>query len=287
LRREYPFTPQTFATPRGARMSYLDEGPRHETAVLLLHGNPTWSYYYRHLVRALAPAMRCIAPDHIGMGLSEKPQDYDYTLAKRIADIESLVASLGLKQVDLVVHDWGGAIGFGFAAKHPKLVRRVVILNTAAFASSRIPIRISMCKAPMVGPLLVRGCNGFAWPATSMAMHRRSLTADEKRGYLWPYDSWAHRVAVSEFVRDIPLAPSHRSWPTLKTVEQGVPSFRDRRALIIWGGQDFCFDDTFLARWRELLPQASVHRISDAGHYVLDDAREEVIPRVTDFLAQP
>lgn len=288
LTREYPFAPRKFVTPDGARMSFLDEGPRDgeaETeAVLMLHGNPTWSYYYRRLVRALAPTMRCIVPDHVGMGASEKPQNYDYTLATRIADVEALVASLGLTRVHLVVHDWGGAIGFGFAARNPAAIGRIVILNTAAFVSARIPARIALCKLPLLGPLLVRGANGFAWPATWMAMHRRPLSAEEKRGYLWPYDSWANRVAVSAFVRDIPLRPSHPTWRTLQGVERGLGEFRDRPALVLWGGRDFCFKDHFLARWRELLPQARVQRFADAGHYVLDDAREEAIPRIEEFL---
>lgn len=286
LAREYPFAPKTFTTPRGARMSFLDEGPRADEAVLMLHGNPTWSFYYRRLVQALVPAMRCVVPDHIGMGFSEKPADYDYALATRIADVEALVASLGLKRVHLVVHDWGGAIGFGFAARHPEMIGRLVIFNTAAFASKRIPARIALCKAPVIGPLLVRGLNGFAGPATFMSMHRRTLSAVEKAGYLLPYDSWAHRVAVSEFVRDIPLGPSHRSWPALTAVEQGLVRFRDRPALIVWGGQDFCFDDSFLARWQQELPQAQVRRLADAGHYVLEDAHAEVGPLVTEFFSK-
>lgn len=284
LRELYPFSPRRFVTPAGAEMSYLDEGPRSERAVLMLHGNPTWSFYYRGLVRALAPTGRCVVPDHVGMGLSEKPEAYDYTLARRIADVEALVDALGLRTVDLVVHDWGGAIGLGFAVRHPERIGRLVILNTAAFASPHIPERIGLCKLPGLGPLLVRGLNGFAGPATWMAMHRRSLTAKEKRAYLFPYDSWANRVAVSAFVQDIPMEPRHPSWSTLATIEAGVGQFRDRPALVLWGGRDFCFNDHFLARWRELLPQAEVRRIEDAGHYVLEDAREEVVPRITAFL---
>jgi haloalkane dehalogenase len=284
LAGEYPFTPRTFRTPAGARMSFLDEGPRNDEAVLMLHGNPTWSFYYRHLVRALSPTIRCVVPDHIGMGLSEKPQGYDYRLATRIADIEALVGSLKLKRLHLVVHDWGGAIGFGCAMRYPELVGRIAILNTAAFASSRIPLRIAACKVPVIGPLLVRGANGFAWPATRMAMHRRRLSVIERRGYLLPYDSWANRVAVNAFVQDIPLRPSHPSWPVLQEVETGLANFRDREVAVIWGGRDFCFNDHFLGRWREFLPDADVHRIADAGHYVLEDAREEVVERIAGFL---
>ncbi len=284
LAQLYPFSPRKFLTPGGASMSYLDEGPRSDEAVLMLHGNPTWSFYYRELVHTLAPTVRCIVPDHIGMGLSAKPQDYNYTLAQRIADIEALVGTLKLKRVHLVVHDWGGAIGFGFAARHPHLIGRIVILNTAAFASPHIPGRIALCKLPLLGPLLVRGLNGFAWPATRMAMHRRALTAAEQRAYLFPYDSWANRAAVSAFVQDIPMSESHPCWQTLREVEQGLGAFRDRPVLVRWGGRDFCFNDHFLARWREIFPQADVQRIADAGHYVLEDARETVVPDVTRFL---
>lgn len=284
LAQHYPFAPRHFVTPGGARMSYLDEGPRRDEAVLMLHGNPTWSFYYRDLVRALAPQWRCVVPDHIGMGLSAKPADYAYSLATRIADLEALVASLGLKRVHLVVHDWGGAIGFGLAARRPAMIGRLVILNTAAFPAGRIPGRIALCKAPLIGPLIVRGGNGFAWPATWMAMHRRALTPEQRRGYLFPYDSWANRVAVSAFVRDIPMQPSHPSWPALVAVEQGLANFRDRPALILWGGRDFCFNDSFLARWQQIFPRAEAQRFADAGHYVLEDAREELLPRIVEFL---
>ncbi len=286
LAREYPFTPQAFTTPAGARLSYLDEGPRADEAVLMLHGNPTWSFYYRRLVRDLAPTHRCIVPDHVGMGLSARPEAYDYTLATRIADLEALVAALGVKRVHLVVHDWGGAIGFGFAARHPELIGRIVVLNTAAFASPRLPFRIAVCRWPVLGPLLVRGCNGFAGPATWMAMHRRPLTPVERRGYLFPYGSWDARAAVSAFVQDIPREPGHRSWAALAAAEAGLAQFRDRPVLIAWGGRDFCFNDTFLARWREVFPQARCERFADAGHYVLEDAADEVIPLIRAHLAK-
>ncbi len=268
-------------------MSYLDEGPRSDEAVLMLHGNPTWSFYYRRLVRALSPRLRCIVPDHIGMGLSEKPATYAYTLRTRIDDVTALVRSLGLRRVHLVVHDWGGAIGFGFAGENAPMIGRLVVLNTAAFPSSEIPGRIALCRAPILGPLLVRGANGFAWPATWMAMNRRRLSDVERRGYLLPYGSWADRVAVDAFVRDIPMEPAHPTRPVLAQVEAGLRQFHERRALVVWGGRDFCFNDHFLARWREFLPHAEVHRLADAGHYVLDDAREEVLPLISGYLTRP
>lgn len=287
LARQYPFAPKAFITPSGARMSYVDDGLRTDEAVLLLHGNPTWSFFYRDAIRALSPRLRCIAPDHVGMGLSDKPESYDYRLATRIADVEALVTSLGLRRVHLVVHDWGGAIGFGFAARRPDLIRRIVILNTAAFVSHRIPARIALCRLPMVGEWLVRGANGFAGPAVTMAMHARRLTPDEKRGFLFPYDSWRHRVAVHRFVRDIPLEPTHPSRSALAAVEAGLGQFADRPKLILWGGRDFCFNDHFLARWREIYPAAAVHRYENAGHYVLDDTAGDAVSRISAFFLNP
>ena len=108
LAGEYPFTPRCFRTPDGCALSYLDEGPRAAEAVVMLHGNPTWSFYYRHLVAAVSPRLRCIVPDHVGMGASEKPARRDYTLATRIRDVAALVAELGLERIHLVVHDWAG-----------------------------------------------------------------------------------------------------------------------------------------------------------------------------------
>lgn len=284
----YQFTPRRFTTPGGAQMSYLDEGGNGrggagEEAVLMLHGNPTWSFYYRELVKALAPRFRCVVPDHIGMGLSEKPEGYAYTLAQRIEDVAALVARLGLKRVHLVVHDWGGAIGFGFAARHPEMIGRIVILNTGAFPSKRIPTRIALCKTRFPGTALVRGLNGFAGPAAWMAMSRRTLATDEKRGYLLPYDSWANRVAVDAFVKDIPMDAAHPTWPTLTAVAAGIARFKKNPVLIVWGGQDFCFNDAFYAEWRERLPESDALYLADAGHYVLDDARDEVLPRIAKF----
>jgi haloalkane dehalogenase len=285
LARSYPFVPRRFTTSRGAGMSYVDEGPRSDEAVLMLHGNPTWSYYYRDLVRELAPRLRCVVPDHIGMGLSDKPERYDYSLEARIQDIGELVASLGLNRMHLVVHDWGGAIGMGLAVRRPRMVGRMVLLNTAAFPAPWIPARIALCRAPVVGEWIVRGLNGFAGPATWMAMHARKLGPDERRAYLFPYDSWAHRVGVHRFVQDIPMEPGHPSRATLETIGRGLPALAPNPKILLWGGRDFCFDDRFLERWRGLFPDAEVERYPDAGHYVLEDAGIAVRSRIAEFFS--
>jgi haloalkane dehalogenase len=287
LARLYPFTTGSFHTPSGARMSYVDEGPRSDEAVLMLHGNPTWSFLYRDLVRELSPLVRCVVPDHVGMGLSEKPGHYDYRLATRIADIEALADRLGLRRLHLVLHDWGGAIGFGAAVARPERVGRIVILNTAAFPSSRIPARIRLCRMPLAGEFIVRGLNGFAEPATWMATASRRLTWDERRGYLFPYDSWANRIAVHRFIRDIPMEQGHPSRRLLEDIAAGLPGLSGHEKLILWGCRDFCFDGAILSRWLELFPDARVERFERAGHYVLEDAGADARARIRDFLIRP
>jgi haloalkane dehalogenase len=233
------------------------------------------------LIRA---GFRCVAPDHIGMGLSDKPQDYPYCLGAHIENLAGLVASLGLRRVHLVVHDWGGPIGFGWAAQHPDKVGRIVILNTAAFPLAQIPLRIRLCRTPLIGEWLVRGWNGFAWAATRMAVHRRPLSAEVKGGYLFPYDSWANRIGVARFVADIPVRAENPSMAPLEKAYRGLDRFKEHPVMIAWGGADFCFNDWFFNRWKEIFPQALIHYLPDAGHYVLEDADEEIIPMIKAFL---
>ncbi len=279
----YPFRSRYHTLRDGVRMHYVDEGEGDE-AVLMLHGNPTWGFLYRDVVAAVAGRIRCVVPDHVGMGLSDKPQNYRYALEQRIADIGSLVAALGLRKVHLIVHDWGGAIGFGWARRNAAMVGRIVITNTAAFPDTKIPLRIAICRIPFLGPLIVRGLNGFAGAAVSMAVRRRMPPA-VRAGYLAPYGSWRERVAVNAFVRDIPMGPSHPSYRELMAIHTSLTQFRDRRILIGWGARDFCFTTHFLDRWREIFPAAEVEVENDAGHYLLEDAGPRLVGRIADFAA--
>jgi haloalkane dehalogenase len=280
---EYPFTPKSLAISGGHRMAYLDEGSG--PAVVMVHGNPSWSYLYRNLVSELKDAHRCIVPDHIGCGLSDKPQDYPYRLRNHIENLEFLLDHLGIKKCVLIVHDWGGAIGMGWAGAHPERVAGLVVFNTAAFASSRLPLRIAVCRLPLIGEVIVRGLNGFARPAIFMAVHNR-MRPEVAAGFLHPYDSWKNRVAVHGFVRDIPMDNSHPSYQTLKRVEKSLSVLQDKPMLICWGGEDFCFNDSFFEEWKRRFPAADSHYFSKAGHYVLEDAFAEISFLMHPFLAR-
>jgi len=284
VRVVYPFASRTIDLPSGATMHYVDEG--RGPVVLMLHGNPTWSFHYRSLIRHLGErGFRCIAPDHIGCGLSDKPVDYPYVLKQRIDDVEALVDALELSSFSLVVHDWGGAIGCGLAVRRPERLNKLVLLNTAAFRSKRIPLRIAAVKIPLLGEGIIRGLNGFAGPAARMSV-RTPLEPVAQRGLLWPYSNWRDRVAVWNFVKDIPLSPHHPSFPTLAEIEDGLGKLRGKPVAIEWGERDFCFNRHFLERWKAIFPDAEVRTHEGAGHYVLEDAGVVVAERIERFLAR-
>ena len=262
-------------------MHYLDEGEG--MPVILLHGNPTWSFMYRELVKHLRSDFRCIVPDHMGCGLSEKPQKYTYRLKDHIDNLLLLIEHLGLESFHLVVHDWGGAIGFGAALQVIDRVKRIQVLNTAAFRSNRIPLSIRLCRIPLLGELWVRGCNGFALPATRMAVEKK-LSENVKQGYLFPYFDWDNRIATHRFVKDIPLSKGHVSYPELLRIEEGLAQFKEHPLNILWGGKDFCFNKAFYEEWRHRFPNASAHCLPDAGHYLLEDATEVCLERIAEFL---
>lgn len=278
-----------FAEIAGQRMHYLDEG-RGEV-LLALHGNPTWSFYFRELVGSLRDRYRLVVPDHIGCGFSSKPSDsdYSYKLEQRVRDVETLVERLGLKDLTLVLHDWGGMIGLAFACRNPTLVKRIVLMNSAGFrlpASKDFPWALALSRSDTLGALLVRGCNAFALAASFICCRRQTLPASLRRAYRAPYNSWENRRAVHRFVQDIPLGPDHPSWSMVRFVEDNLPKLAALPLLIIWGERDFVFDSHFLAEWRRRWPQAEIHSYPDAGHYILEDLGEEGIGLISDFLAR-
>ena len=267
----------------GLRLAYLDQGQG--LPVVMVHGNPSWSYLYRNLVSHLQDRYRCIVPDHIGCGFSDKPQDYPYRLSDHLENLEHLLDHLGIERCVLVVHDWGGAIGMGWAGAHAQRVAGLVVLNTAAFRSQLMPLRIAVCRWPILGEFLVRGLNGFAGAAIFMAVHKR-MRPEVARGFLAPYDSWHSRIAVHRFVQDIPMREEHPSWSTLVAVEEGLTNLSEVPLMLCWGGEDFCFNDWFYQEWQRRFPRAEAHYFKQAGHYILEDALDEITPLVDQFLAR-
>jgi haloalkane dehalogenase len=280
-----PFPPH-FLDLHGVRLHYVDEG--RGDPVVMVHGNPTWSFYFRSLIAALKDGHRVIAPDHVGCGLSDKPSDdrYEYRLKRRVDDLETLLEHLGIRErITLVLHDWGGMIGTAFASRHPERIARLVVMNTAAFrmpAGKKLPWQLWLIRNTFLGPLLVRGLNLFSEGLVRWCVTRR-LSAEERAGYLAPYRTWHDRIAVLRFIQDIPLTPADPSYAVVKGVEEGLSRFAGVPMLICWGMRDFVFDEDFLLGWRERFPHAEVHRFPRAHHLVLEDEGPRIAELVKDF----
>nr|WP_235908513.1 alpha/beta fold hydrolase [Roseiconus nitratireducens] len=272
-------------------MAYRDVRPAgtgpDAATILCVHGNPTWSYYYRGVFQTLADRYRIVAVDHIGCGESDKPSraDYSYALADHQANLIALIEHLDLRRVHLLAHDWGGAIGLGSVVARKERFDSVMLLNTAAFPPPYVPWRIAACRTPVLGTAAVRGLNAFARAAVTMAMNRNRMSPDVAKGLLRPYDSWDHRVAIDAFVRDIPMTRRHRTYQTLVDLENALPSLSDLPALLVWGMKDWCFRPECLRRFQSVWPSAEAVEIADAGHYVLEDAPEETLSAIESFLA--
>ncbi len=286
-RHLYPFQSR-FMPINGHRYHYVDEG--RGPAVLMLHGNPTWSFYYRHLIAALAPGQRVVAPDHIGCGLSDKPgaQAYGYRLEDRVADLESFIDRLMPDTpLTLVVHDWGGMIGMAFALRHLSQIERLVITNTSGFlppAGKAIPLRLRLLRnIPSFAGPAVLGLNIFARAALVMAARHR-LPRDVRRGLIAPYDRPQNRIATLRFVQDIPLADGDPSFALVKSVDDQLHRLRHLPMLICWGKHDFVFDLDYFHEWQRRFPDAEAHLFENAGHYLLEDEPRAVTATIQDFL---
>jgi len=281
---DYPFK-ANYLSLKGGKIHFIDEGQG--PVIVLIHGNPTWSYYYRKLIAVLSKEYRIVAVDHMGCGRSDKPQRYPYSLKQHIDNLEHLLEHLEIDSFSLVMHDWGGAIGIGCGVNRPESVEKIVMMNSAAFRSSQIPLRISLCRMPVLGEVIVRLFNGFAWPAKFMAVENKMEKAVSD-AYIAPYDSWANRVAIYNFVKDIPLKKTHPSYQELVKIENRLVCLSELKVpfLLLWGGKDFCFNDTFYEEWIRRFPEAENHYFKDAGHYILEDKFDEISPIISNFLGQ-
>lgn len=280
LKEEYPFDSH-FLSISGNRLHYVDVGSGE--VILMLHGNPTWSFFYRNLAKHFLKDYRVILPDHMGCGLSSKPQDYEYTLKTHIDNLSLLVEKLNLSNITLVLHDWGGAIGMGLATRYPHLIKKMVVMNTAAFRSKEIPARINILKNPL-GFWFIRKFNGFAWPATFMAS-AKGLSPLIKKGFMLPYHDFQSRIATARFVKDIPLNDHHPTYQTLKEIEEKMGSLK-APLLILWGEKDFCFTMSFQRRWLTFFPKARAITYPQAGHYLLEDEFPSVSNDIENFLKE-
>lgn len=291
----YPFEPKQIKVEGGHTMSYVDLAPQGETILaptVMIHGNPTWSFYYRNLLSAVSAAGgRALAPDHIGCGLSDKPNDdeYHYTLSRRVKDLHLWFEEVGLSdtKVNLVVHDWGGMIGMAYATQYPERINKLVILNTAAFhipGDKRLPFTLWLGRNTTLGQVLIQGFNAFSGLATRWAC-MKPLSPEVSKIYTAPYRSWSTRIATHRFVKDIPLKSSDDAYQTVNETQAKLSHFTKTPTFIGWGLKDFVFDHTFLKVWQHRFPHSEAHIYPESGHYILEDEKTDLIPKIVIFLS--
>jgi haloalkane dehalogenase len=283
----FPYQSKQHDVARGS-IAYVDEGAAGGDVILCIHGNPTWSFYYRSVIDQFKDSHRVIAVDHLGCGRSDRPSqaEFDYTLSAHRDNLVSLIDHLDLDRITLLAHDWGGAIGLSSVIARRDRFQRIMLLNTAAFPPPYVPWRIAACRFPVLGTAAVRGLNAFAKAAITMAMSRNKMDPQVAQGLLAPYDNWKNRVAIDAFVRDIPMSKNHPTHATLTDLESALPSLADLPSLLVWGMKDWCFRPECLRRFQEVWPGATSVEIEDAGHYVIEDAREQTIDAIANFLSR-
>ena len=282
--------PPAATLPRpGGQLAYTDTGTG--DPVVFVHGNPTWGFYFRSLITELSRDHRCVALDHLGCGRSSKPTaaEYDFRLQSRVDDLDALLDHLNItNNVTLVVHDWGGMIGCAWAARHPERLKRLIAINTGAFplpAAKPMPLSLRLGRSTRLGEWLILKRNLFCKLAAKWCVTRKPLPPEVRAAYLAPHDTPAHRLSVLKFVQTIPLAEKDDGYDIVKNTGEALTRF-GVPTLLLWGLRDFVFDRHFLDEFRRRVPHAEVKTWADCGHYLLEDAPEEVVPEVRAFLAR-
>ena len=276
----YPFRPNYFDLPMG-RMHYVDEGSA-DHAVVMVHGNPAWSFAYRKFIACLSPHYRCIAPDHLGFGLSDKPLAWDYLPEGHAQNLERLLQALDPASITLVVGDWGGPIGLSYAVRFPEKIRSIIITNTWMWPVNGV-LHYEMFSRLMggfIGRFLIKRYNFFV-TVLMKKMFKARMAPSIHRHYIAPLNDPQERKGCWTFPRQI-IGSSQ--W--LGKLWHKRQMIADKPAMILWGMQDIAFRDIELAQWKDLFSDAEIHTFEHAGHFVQEEIGENLCPLIIDHLSR-
>ena len=279
----FPFASNFIEAPNGHQMHYVDEGTGEP--VVFIHGNPTWSFEFRHLISDLRSDYRCIAPDHIGFGLSTRSNiNEDHHPKSHAGNLEALLLALDIKGATLFMTDWGGPIGLDFARKHPDRVSRIVIANTWCWPVNGDFhfIQFSFMMRSWIGQFLVKRLNFFVNKVMPMAMGNKSALSPEMM------EHYRKALPTPQARSACAALPGHIIGATdwLGSIWEGRRSFVSKPALIFWGFKDIAFRKKELERWKAELSDVRLYEFEDCGHFLAEEAPDRMLPPLREFLAE-
>ncbi len=278
-REEYPFE-SNYLELDGGRMHYIDEGEGEP--IVMVHGNPSWSFLYRHMIKGLSKKFRCIAPDHLGFGLSDKPYELSYLPEGHAKNIETLIERLELKNVTLVGQDWGGPTGFSYAANNPENVKSLIVLNTWMWSvkGDLYYEAFSRFMGGAIGRFLIKRYNYFVNGVMKIASGDKSkLNEHVHNHYRKPLEKPEDRKACWAMPKRI---VGSSEW--LDELWSQREKIKDKPALILWGMKDIAFREKELKKWSDLFTNREVVKFEDAGHFLQEEKGGELVPYIEEFL---
>jgi haloalkane dehalogenase len=284
-RLHYPFRSNYLPLKKGALLHYLDEGKGEP--LVMVHGNPTWSFMYRKLVSSFSDGFRAVALDHLGMGLSSRAKTKS-VLADHVAHLEALLKHLGIdKDVNLVAHDWGGPIALGWAVENPEKVKTLTLMNTGVRLPEgvKIPLRLKLFQANRQLCSFLAGTLGLFTKGLLKRATVRPIPRDIRAGYQAPYRLECHRKAIVDFIGDIPLKRSHPSRALLEKIQLGMAALKHKPFLLVWGLQDFVFTPDYLYDLKNSFPLSRTLALPRSGHWPLEDEPRKVMDALWSFLS--
>ncbi|MDR1401924.1 MAG: alpha/beta fold hydrolase [Puniceicoccales bacterium] len=270
LRTIYPFKPHYLRLRDGQSMHYVDEG--FGETVLLLHGHPTWSFFFRNLICLLRSDFKCMAIDHIGYGMSSKPHGYRYEISQHIANVIEFVEAMKFKKFHIIGEDFGVAAALALAEFWPERISSMSLLNSAVFAMPKLSGVVLMFKFPLLGFCMSTFFNLF----TRIYMHLGVLSTMDDAifdGYLWPHRNLLERSAVVAGTDDIPWLSDHHSLDTFERICEKAFLLANKKIEFFWANNDFLYTSNVLEQWKKILPNAFVKHYQ-SGHLLFEDSPE-------------
>ena len=281
-RYQYPFESH-YLTIDGIRIHFVEQGQG--GPVLMVHGQPTWSYLWRNIIPVIAKNHRAIAIDLMGFGLSDKPAHRRYSFAEHAAILRGFIETLELKNLTLVLHDWGGPIGLDYAVYHQENINKLVLLNTFATVDFKLPwIFKAAFRSPFLADFLVRRLNAFGILAPRFGV-RNKLDKRVLQNYREPHPDYASRIGVAQFPRNIPCSPRDAAYEPIKAISQALASSQ-MPTLFLFSDKDPVTAYIDPRPLIERMPNARLEMIKEAGHYLQEDQPEAVAHRILEFLSE-